>query len=169
MLRGTGPTRLAQAIAGARVDDVSRRLLVALQWWASGNEPGPWAMRFARYMTVFETLFGRSAERSKPGLTKRLAARVAAFLADDSSQLAGHKDLFVRMYNLRSDTIHEGALSVDPAVVYDAMQMGKKLLLYLARSTFTDDAEFHRQLDLMTTRGEVWIRYGRLNRFDPGR
>ena len=44
-----------------------------------------------------------------------------------------------------------------------------ELLLYLARSTFTDDAEFHRQLDLMTTRGEVWIRYGRLNRFDPGR
>ena len=66
IVRRTGQERLAEAIAERRTDDVSRRLLVALQWWTSGNEPNPWAMRFSRYMTVFETLFGRKAERYTP-------------------------------------------------------------------------------------------------------
>ena len=168
-MRGTAEVRLGEAIAARRRDDVSRRLLVALHWWASGSEPGPWAMRFSRYMTVFETLFGRKSERSRSGLTKRLASRVAAFVASDSARLGSVNDHFVRLYDLRSDTVHEGELGVEPAFVYDAMRMGATAIMYLARSTLTDDAEFHRHLDVMTSKGDVWIEYGHVNRLDPRR
>ena len=167
-LEGSAGHRFAEAISGRRADDVSRRLLVALQWWASGSEPGPWAMRFSRYMTVFETLFGRSAERGKPGLTKRLAKRVAVFAARDRTGIARARERFTRLYDVRSDTIHEGALTVDPGFAYDAMRLGAIALVYVARSRLTTDADFHRHTDAMIARNETWMNYGFHEGLDPG-
>lgn len=89
-------------------------------------------------------------------------------MGSDPARAAALAEQFARLYDVRSDTIHEGALKVEPAFAFEAMRLGAIAIGYLARSTLRDDAEFHRHLDAMTSRGDVWIDYGYANRLDPG-
>jgi hypothetical protein len=168
-LASTPARRLSDILADRRTDEIDQRLRLALHWWASANEVGPWPMRLVKYVTVFEALFGRTTERRVPGKAKRLSQRVAAMVASAPDKLDSVERRAFDLYDLRSECVHEGSLLVEPASAFDAMRLGAVAITYLARSTLTQDKDFHHHLDQMVKQKQPWNGYARRQKIDPGR
>lgn len=101
--------------AGER-SDLEGRAIAAADWFGAGVKSSEDVQRFINFVTAGESLLLRRSDMSV-GLSASLRERMALLLGHDYQGRKKIADLVGKLYDIRSNVIHEGQTYVDPGAL----------------------------------------------------
>jgi len=109
---------------------IERRLRIAVRWLGLGIHERKRADKIVRCMTAMESLFLKRRERNKG---HKIANRAAFVLETDQGKKKSLYQELDRLYNLRSDIVHEGTEDVSPEDANSMVWIAANALVTLAQ------------------------------------